>query len=539
MYKHLFTYLAIFSVTISIASAQKGQDPKPNWQNLDYIEDGVMGISTEKAYRELLSGKEAKRVIVAVIDGGVDIHHEDLKLKIWTNPSEISGDSLDNDANGYVDDIYGWNFIGNGSGENVRYDNLELTRLLRELKPRYISVLPSTPLLEQERRDFSRYQKMTADYVRRHRTAQQGELYYSRLKSTLDSIVLKIGKNTPDLADLKAYEASGDLEKRVLKIIIKEMSEKDDFGKMYDELTEGLDHYTSQLKYHLNYDYNPRHIVGDDYGNSAESGYGNADVIGPDATHGTHVAGIIAATRDNGIGIQGVAESAVIMAIRAVPDGDEHDKDVANAIIYAVDNGAKIINMSFGKSYFKDKQVVDRAVRHAMENDVLIIHAAGNDGQNNDETPNFPNRYYVDSLGINQGNAVAWIEVGAISWKNDADLLANFSNYGKRTVDVFAPGVAINSTVPESKYKDLQGTSMAAPVVSGLAALIRSYYPSLSSFDVKNIILKTVYKPDQKVKLVQDGAKKRLTLDEISTTGGVVNAYNALKLAEEMATKKQ
>ncbi|WP_245586441.1 S8 family peptidase [Olivibacter sitiensis] len=492
-----------------------------------------MGISTEKAYRELLVNKKPSNVVVAVIDGGVDIEHEDLKGRIWINANEVQPDNIDNDDNGYIDDIHGWNFIGNKSGENVQYDNLELTRLLRVLKPKYISILPSTPLVEHERREFSSYQKMTADYVRKQRMAQQGEMVYSRIKFSLDSILFKLDVDTPSLHALKAYKPANADENRVVKIVTKEMSNGDAFSKVYEDIQEGLEHYRNQLKYHLNYEYDSRPIVGDDYENSNEKNYGNNDVIGPDASHGTHVAGIIGAIRDNGIGIKGIVDSVSIMVLRTVPDGDERDKDVANSIVYAVKNGAKIINMSFGKPYVKDKLVVDAAVKYAMENDVLIIHAAGNDGQNNDNHGNYPNKYYVDSLGINQGNAVAWIEVGAIGWKNDSDLLAEFSNYGKRTVDVFAPGVAINSTMPGSKYKEQQGTSMAAPVVSGLAALLRSYYPSLTSFEVRDIILKSVYKPEQKVKVVDDGVKKRVSLSEISMTGGVVNAYNAVKLAEE------
>jgi len=242
--------------------------------------------------------------------------------------------------------------------------------------------------------------------------------------------------------------------------------------------------------------------------------------------------------RNNGIGINGVADNVRIMVLRTVPDGDERDKDVANSIRYAVENGAKVINMSFGKAFSKDKQVVDDAVRFAMENDVLLVHAAGNDGQDNDSTPNFPNRHYVDSLGINQGEAEAWIEVGASSWKNDNEIVATFSNYGKRSVDVFAPGVAINSTMPGSTYKEQQGTSMASPVVAGLAALIRSYYPQLTAVQVKQAILDSVTPITQRVKVTgPDGQKLRVTMRDICVTGGIVNAYNALQLAEKMVAE--
>src|SRR5690606_3413652 len=254
-----------------------------------------------------------------------------------------------------------------------------------------------------------------------------------------------------------------------------------------------------------NMDYDSRHIVGDNYEDSQERIYGNADIEGPDGEHGTHVAGIIGAARDNEIGIKGVADQVLIMGVRAVPDGDERDKDVANAIRYAADNGAKVINMSFGKAYVKDKQVVDEAVKYAMEKDVLLVHAAGNDSENTDNIPNYPNRRYVDTLGINMGEGEAWLEVGATSWE-DGNLVASFSNFGKQTVDVFAPGVDIYSTMPGTTYKEQSGTSMASPVVAGLVALIRSYFPEFSAVEVKNIIMQSVVKVEDKVKIREEGA---------------------------------
>lgn len=516
-----------------------GQDnPPPNWFNLDYEQDGVMGISTEKAYELLLKGKKSTPVVVAVIDGGVDINHEDLKDVIWVNEKDSASTGKDEDGNGYVNDKHGWNFIGNANGENVHYDNLEVTRLVRALEPKYISVLPSTPMSGEERREFQEYQKMVTYYAGKMQEARFGQISYTGLKRAVDTMVSRMGKEKPTLADFESYRPEGDLEKMALKIIRKQLKDEPDFSKFYKDLEDGVEHFNNQVNYHLNKEFDPRHIVGDDYENSRERFYGNADVTGPDADHGTHVAGIIGAIRDNDIGIKGIADNVRIMVLRTVPDGDERDKDVANSIRYAVENGAKVINMSFGKAFAKDKQVVDDAVRFAMENDVLIVHAAGNDGQDNDATPGFPNRNYVDSLGINKGEAGAWIEVGATHWKNDADLVASFSNYGRRSVDVFAPGVKIHSTMPGSTYEDQQGTSMAAPVVAGLAALIRSYYPQLPAMEVKRVIMQSVTRVDQRVKINgADGRTMRVSLNEICVTGGIVNAYKALQLAEQKASE--
>ncbi len=526
---------ALLIILLPILSFGQTKDtPPPNWFNLDYERDGVMGISTEKAYEQLLHGKKSTTVVVAVIDGGVDVNHEDLKDVIWINEKDSAATGADEDGNGYINDKYGWNFIGNANGEHVHYDNLEVTRLVRDLEPEYISVLPSTPMSGEERREFAEYQKMVTYYADKTQEAHFGQASYTGLKRMVDTMVARIGKETPTLDDFDKYKPEGDLEKMALRIVKKELKEEPDFNVFYTDLEEGVEHFNNQVNYHLNKKFDSRHIVGDDYENSRERYYGNADVTGPDADHGTHVAGIIGAVRTNDIGIKGVADDVRIMVLRTVPDGDERDKDVANSIRYAVENGAKVINMSFGKAFAKDKMIVDDAVRFAMENDVLLVHAAGNDGQDNDANPNFPNRNFVDSLGINKGEADAWIEVGASQWNNDGDLVASFSNYGRRSVDVFAPGVKIHSTMPGSTYKDQQGTSMAAPVVAGLAALIRSYYPQLPAVEVKRVIMQSVTRVNQRVKVTgPDGRNMRVSMNDICVTGGIVNAYRAVQLAEQ------
>jgi cell wall-associated protease len=521
-----------------IAFSQEFKSGKANWQNLDLTDDGVFGISTEKAYNKLLQNKASTTVIVAVLDGGVQADHEDLKSLMWVNEPEIPGNGIDDDGNGYIDDIHGWNYLGNADGENVKYDNLEITRLLRDLQPKYISVLPSTPLSEEGKREFQEYQKMVTDYMSRLQRAQIGELNYRSLKELLDSIVVSIGNKNPSKADIERYKTKSRDEARAIRIAKDAMNDGTSFETFYKDFMEGYDYFTNQVKYHLNMAFDSRYIVGDNYEDSNEYRYGNPDVEGPDAGHGTHVAGIIGAVRDNGLGLQGVANNVRIMGLRMVPDGDERDKDIANAIRYAADNGAKVINMSFGKGYVKNKQVVDEAVKYAMEKDVLLVHAAGNDGANIDNVPNFPNRRYVDSLGINQGEGEAWLEVGATSWQKD-NLIASFSNYGKRTVDVFAPGVDIYSSMPGSTYKEQSGTSMASPVVAGLAALIRSYYPKFSAVEVKDIIMKSVVKTEERVRISENGTNRRVLLSDISISGGVVNAYNAIELAENLYKNKK
>ncbi len=575
-------FLVLF---ISIQSVVFAQDKKavlpPNWFNLDLTENGYFGISTEKAYREILKDKKPKqKVIVAVIDGGVDVDHEDLKDVIWTNPKEIADNGKDNDGNGYANDLHGWNFIGSAKG-NLEYDNYELIRLYRIYNPKYQSTTNLTPLDSTQKEEFALYKKIVGDFGKKYEDASRTFSVLYLINKVLDSVGKINNKSIPSLDDIEKYKADNEDENYVKTIIRKGAKEDGSYEKFYKNIKDAYKQYDAMLKYNLNPKYDERAaLVGDDYNDPNQRNYGNNDVKGPDAQHGTHVSGIIGANRTNNQGIMGVADQVSIMAIRVVPTGDERDKDVANGIRYAVDNGARVINMSFGKAYKWDKKVVDEAVKYAESKNVLLVHAAGNDNQNNDLEENYPNKFYdgkeaaaynakhkkkanpefvlskavnpnaanarggvnkkalelsakPDTAKYNLPHASNWIEVGASAFKDDETLKADFSNYGKYTVDVFAPGFRINSTVPDSKYEELDGTSMAAPVVSGLAALILSYYPHLTPAQVRDIIIKSVTKVNHKVKYKNDKDETvRVPFSDICVSGGVVNAYNALKLAE-------
>lgn len=422
---------------------------------------------------------------VAVIDAGVDTLHEDLKSILWLNPKKKKGD------NG----TYGWSYLGSAKG-NVQYDNLELTRQVRA----------GDTLLKKD------LDKQLAEA----RRSLQG---MRNFEGILNAVTKKIGKENPKLADFQAFQPEGPGETQITKTIINILSKEDDFAAFKkSQIDKGIDHYRVQADYQLNTAYDPREIVGDDYANVNQHDYGTPDNNGPDPTHGTHVAGIIAGVRHNDIGVDGVADNVRIMAVRAVPDGDERDKDIANALRYAADHGAKVVNMSFGKGYSPNKPAVDEAMKYALSKDVLLVQAAGNDDHNIDSLSNFPSRKGVEG---------AWIVVGASGLKDDQTLKASFSNYGKTSVDVFAPGVEIYSSVPGSKYDFFNGTSMAAPVVAGLAALIREYYPKLKAPQVKDIILKSAVKVSHPVLL----DKKEVPFTDLCRTGAVVNAFEALKLA--------
>ncbi len=523
------TVIKAIAATMLAFSFLPAQAQKNNWQNMDLQQDTVFGLSTEKAYTTLLQHKKSHPVIVAVIDGGVDTAHEDLKSVLWDNPKEKPGNGIDDDHDGYIDDIHGWDFIGGPKGD-VYHDNLEMVRLIREQGPFYDSLAKAGPIPDKYKTAYDAYIKMDDAYKTALERMQQNVEGISRFKGILDSIVTKLHKDTPTLADWQGYIPATGPEQRVQSIVVHQLESGMPYMSLVnDGIMAPLNHFKDELAYHYNVSYDPRSIVGDDYNNSSQRDYGNADVTGPDALHGTHVSGIIGAVRHNGLGIDGVADNVRIMILRVVPDGDERDKDIANGIRYAADHGAKVINMSFGKGYPKDKAAVDAAVKYAISKDVLLVHAAGNEGADLDDpaTSNYPNPYYGDS----SGTATAWITVGASGWTDDSTLVAPFSNYGKKSVDVFAPGVQIYSSIPGSKYTQESGTSMASPVVAGLAALIREYYPKLTAVETKQIILQSVVKPTHTV-VIGSGEKRRVvSMADISVTGGVVNAYQALQLA--------
>ena len=518
----------------------------PNdWYLRDPETDSVQGVSAERTYNTLLKDKPSRPVIVAVIDSGVDIEHEDLKDNLWVNTDEIAGNGQDDDKNGYVDDVHGWNFIGGKEG-NVDADTYEVTREYARLKPKYEGKTVKD-VSRKNREEFEYWEKVKAKYENDSKFSkeqyeqymEQSNLYKNAFMTIhyCDSLLQQeLGEpvTKSSLANITSTNDTIQFAKQTLSRIL-ESVEGDvevsaflqELAGYIDQLQEGVNHYQTAVEYGYNPEFNSRKIVGDDPDNINEKYYGNNDVEGPDARHGTHVAGIIAANRKNDIGVKGIADNVKIMSVRAVPNGDERDKDVANAIRYAVDNGAHIINMSFGKGFSPHKEVVDKAVKYAESKGVLLVHAAGNDGDNVDEKNNFPNKNYAS------GDAAdTWLEIGASSWGADENFVGSFSNYGKKSVDLFAPGVQIYSTTPDDTYENLQGTSMAAPATTGVAAIIMSYFPQLTAEEVRDILRQSTRKFDG-LRVTKPGTKDAVPFDQLSSSGGMVNAYEAVKLAME------
>ena len=505
---------AITAPLAIVKKAPVSENDLKRWSHLDLVKDTIPGMSVDKAYAELLQGKTGKKVIVGIVDSGVDIEHEDLKGMIWTNPKEIPGNGIDDDKNGFIDDIHGWNFLG-----DAVHENLEMTRIVKKGDD-----------------GSAEYKNALAQYEEKSKKVLEDKQQVDFLLDVHNTIKKELNKTTYKLEDLSTITSTDPKVARSKMVMTQIFGNA---GPTFDpeaELEDYREQVYDQFNYNLNKDYDGRKIVGDNPEDIKNNHYGNNIVFGPDkekALHGTHVAGIIAQVRGNNLGGDGIANNVEILTVRAVPDGDEYDKDIALAIRYAVDNGAKVINGSFGKSFSPHKQWVYDAIKYAQKKDVLIVHAAGNDGYNIDETKNI--NYPNDSENNIKEFADNLITIGAINKEYGENVVAGFSNFGKINVDVFAPGEEIYATVPNNKYKYLQGTSMASPNAAGVATLIRSYYPKLKASQVKHILMDSGVLLPTNVVLGEN--KEVKPASESSKTAKMVNAYNALLMAEKMSKK--
>lgn len=478
------------------------------WSHLDLVKDTVPGMSVDKAYAELLKGKKGSTVIVGIVDSGVDIRHEDLQGVIWNNPKEIAGNGIDDDKNGYIDDVNGWNFLGDSNNEQ-----LEMTRIVKK-GPGAADYIKAKAQLDGERSD-----------------ALAGKEKYEGYLNAVKEMQAFLKKDDFTLADVQAITSEDETVKNN-KLFFSRVLPSVSVADFSEQVKGGINHFSDQLNYNLNVDFDGRKVVGDNPNDINDTKYGNNNVIGlnpDDALHGTHVAGIVAQVRGNGKGGDGVATNVKIMAVRAVPNGDEYDKDIALGIRYAVDNGAKVINGSFGKYYSPNKEWVIDALKYAASKDVLVIFAAGNDSKDLDVENKYPSDSYDGAPEVSNNVLI----IGALAPEYGSKMAAGFSNYGKKNVDIYAPGVQIYATTPNQSYRYLQGTSMASPNVAGVAAMIRSYYPKLSASQVKQIIMESGTPLKNTVSVGED--KHKVNFADASKTGKIVNVYNALIMAEKMS----
>ncbi len=509
---------------IQLSATPMGEEAP--WSQLDLDDDKIPGTSTAKAYATLALKAPEKPIIVAVLDSGVDIKHPDLNGMIWVNEKEASGKpGVDDDGNGYVDDVNGWNFIGNKDGTNLNSSNLEVARELKRMraKANRLGGLGKYFMSKAQKAYLADLEKT---YGAKKTEADKGYAKYTKIQTEYLAALelLKRGGLKEETAEaVRAFTTRNAEEEAAKKTLLAQL----EISRNAAVIAEIVAYFDGMLKYYLNMDFDPSKVIGDNPNDPTEIGYGNPDVKAVGSEHGTHCSGIIGALRGNGIGMDGQSNYLKIMPIRAVPDGDERDKDIANGIRYAVDQGAKIISMSFGKPYSPGKKLVDAAVKYAAEKGVLLVHAAGNDASDNDKGHNFPTAQML--TGEISEN---WIEVGASTISPDENLPADFSNYGQKMVDLFAPGKDIYSTTPENTYSTYSGTSMATPEVAGIAALVLSQKPELTPKELKAIITSSVTTfPDLEVLKPNEGDSEatKVPFSTLSATGGVVNALRALK----------
>ena len=524
-----FSTFAQTDSTSSGDSAAVTKEAPNDWFELDRATTGYYGISLDKAY-DFLKGRTSKTIVVAVIDNGVDTLQEDLKSILWHNPGEIPHNGIDDDHNGYIDDVYGWNFIGGKDGTNLHQDSEEAARIYWNLKSKYDSTEndDTTKMDETQKTEYATYLRAKDVVTNGINPAEMMQM--KRILPVLekgDSIIGKdLGKTEFTCKDVQKYTSDDFNAKMAAAIYLNigkmnnnyDITNTDILSDLREQIRKGDAATTPPPAYR-------NEIVKDNPNDINDRYYGNNDVTAGTPSHGTHCSGIIGAVRNNGIGMNGVADNVRIMMVRAVPDGDEHDKDIANAIRYAVDNGAEVISMSFGKGFSPQKAWVDDAVKYAQSKGVLLVHAAGNDSKDIDSVENFPNPYYLDKSGV----ADDFITVGASGDPTNGGFTASFSNYGKKSVDLFSPGVNIYSTLPDNKFGDYSGTSMATPVVAGVAALVLEYFPDLSAEQLKYVIDNSAQPITEKVK--KPGTDDLVSLSDLCISGGEVNAYNAVKLA--------
>lgn len=549
----LLKKLFIAGIFLCFFHASYAQTPSNHdWHFKDPSTDSVYGIALNKAYQFLQSKqKKGKTVIVAILDSGIDTAHEDLRKNLWRNPREIPGNGIDDDKNGYVDDVYGWNFLGGKNGKNMLKASSEKARVFHRYKNKFGDIAIDTQHLTSQDKYQYYWWKKTAEEMKGSPDEENQLRFITMTQRTLkkydDFLRKDMKKEIYTIDDLEKFIPTStpgrDAKLGFLTFLrIIEADNEVSNQQLMSELNRELEKMRADSAERTSPPYDGRAIIiQDDYFNPLDTLYGNNDVMADleGAMHGTHVAGLIGAVRNNGIGIDGVADQVQLMILRVVPDGDEYDKDIALAIRYAVNNGANIINMSFGKSYSPEKNWVDSAIIYAEDHDVLVVHSAGNESISLDEKIKFPNAH----LQKQNRKATNLITVGASSDRIFGPCLAaSFTNYSGQQVDLFAPGVKIYSTQPGGNvYGKHDGTSFSGPIVAGIAALIRSYYPTLTAPEIISILNTTVTSLKGTSTCLPGSEKNSGTIEwtALCKSAGIVNAFQAIQAADALAEGKK
>ncbi len=526
MRKLLLLYVLQLATLISCSQTNK---PKiKDWHLLDFKNDGYHGINLAKAY-ELLKGKKSNTVIAAVIDSGIDTLQDDLKANFWKNPGEIPYNNIDDDKNGLVDDVTGWNFLGGSKNENLSISVSEEYRLYHRFKNEFEEKKEKN-IAPEKKFVFTEWKKaetiINTNYTLAIKTISETRSNFSLIQSSNNYLIKFLGKpifTQKDVSTGTKKDSSTICSNIWTNIFDGRDFTNADFVKDYEAYLKKQEDAIVQ-KTVLPIDYRGK-LLNDNGYNITQTHYGNTNLQTYSGYHGTSVSSIIGALRNNNKGIDGIADNVKIIMIRAVLGSHEYDKDVALAIRYAVDNGATVINMSFAKPLSPDKKWVDDAIKYAQQKDVVLVHACGNDAKNIDVDYSYPHPYYLDGSRMPH-----FINVGASGDFSTGGLVASFSNYGKKMVDIFAPGADINCAIANNGTQMASGTSMASPVIAGIAVLLRSYFPKLTAPEVVDIIKKSGVLINEEV-ILPGTENKKIAFDKLSQTGAIANAYEAVKLA--------
>ncbi|MBG7630454.1 MAG: S8 family serine peptidase [Bacteroidetes bacterium] len=530
-------------IIILIISCTKNKTERPefsqtkkfdHWHLKDYESDGVPGISLDKLYDELIKNQKGKQIIVAIIDTEIDINHEDLKDFIWINNDEQPNNGVDDDNNGYVDDVNGWNFIGNKNGGNLICSNFSYTRKLKELIPIFKGKTKEE--VGNDTLNFKIYQRALMDHQNMKRQLKEDYEYveflntgFPRSKKLLDSIFRGSTYTINQLDSLYTIFKKQDSIKAA------------DIYFMIDFLNFDMHGYADNLayesnlieKYSNNISFDDRAIIGDNVNDIEDRDYGSPFITNSlkEFTHGSIVSGVLAAHRTNNKGVRGITNTVKLMPLCIQAKfGAETDKDLALSIKYAVENGAQVINISANRTYELHNEWVQQALLYAEEQNVLVVKGAGNSETDIDKIITYPNKNTKDHVLNN------FIVVGATGMELNSNFKPVWANYGRKTVDFYAPGESILTTTPFDSYKVDSGSSLSTAITSGVAALLLSYYPDLKVSEIRQILMESATRYDLDIELDYD-SNTTVPFSKLSNSGGVLNAFNAFVLAEKISHK--
>ena len=558
--------LLMASACISVADAQlikQNEEQKKqadlDWYNCSFDKDGVYGAEVNKAYDFLKGKKIKKRPVVALIGSGMDIEHEDLKQAIWVNPKE-KADGKDNDKNGLVDDINGWNFLGGKDGQVMEATMREGDREFLRLKDKYADYIfdgknynkvidgKLTKVADPENiEEYNYYRNQVLPESPMAGTYSGWQLTYV-LKAYADKFDQMMKERFPG-KELTEADFSICYDPKAPRDSLSEVSfmmcamgfgvyKTDKWETVYAGIKSGAQIEQAKAEYERKV--GPfgadgrKDIIGDNYLDINDNKYGNNVLLTADAAIGTMEAGIIVAKRENGLGGNGIMDQAEIMTLRVAANGEPYLKDIALAIRYAVDHQADIIMLPVQNTLYPEdqKKWISEALEYAESKGVFCVTPAWEGAQDLAVETYYPNRWMTGKKELTN------LMVVCSSDKNGNPSMN--SNYGAKEVDLYAPGMEIYSTYTGDTYQSGTGLGLAAATTVGVAALIKAYYPHLTGTQIRNILLETVTsRKDAEVEkgIVVDGKPTQdlFLFGDLCLSGGIINAYQAVVAADKLA----